>query len=154
MLNSAHALTAGFEVVTRHIVMEKDLNAYGNVFGGTMLAWLDEAAALFAMESTGYPNMVTVNLNNVDFRAPARRGDTVVIYAKSLKTGRSSLTLDTMALVHDHALDEKRLVIHCEVTFVCLKDGKPYAYFSSPEYQARAASAQSKSPDIDQPVVT
>ena len=36
----------GFDLVTRHLVIERDLNPAGNLFGGTMLAWLDEATAL------------------------------------------------------------------------------------------------------------
>ena len=57
----------GFQIVTRHLVMEKDLNYHGNLYGGTMLAWLDESSALFVMESIGYTNFVTAGMENVRF---------------------------------------------------------------------------------------
>ncbi|HNJ04745.1 MAG TPA: hotdog domain-containing protein, partial [Leptospiraceae bacterium] len=64
-----------FDIVTRHLVMEKDLNAFGNLFGGNMLAWIDEASALYVMEQIGFANFVTVSFDDVNFKAPARRGD-------------------------------------------------------------------------------
>ena len=47
--------------------MEKHLNAQGNMFGGVVLAWLDEAAALYTMEKIRYTNIVTVSMDNVNF---------------------------------------------------------------------------------------
>lgn len=125
-----------FEIVTRHIVMERDLNAFGNLFGGVMLSWLDEGSALYVMEAIGYANFVTVSMDNVSFRTPAHRGDAVVIYCRTEKTGRSSITIETRALVHEPGTGQKRDVINCLITFVCLKDGKSYAYFETPEYGA------------------
>ena len=123
-----------FEVVTRHIVMERDLNSYGNLFGGAMLAWLDEAAGLFVMEKTGYSDFVTVALNDVSFKTPGRRGDAIGIYCRILRTGRSSITVEAKALVHEPETSAKRLVIDCRITYVCLKDGKPTPYFESDRY--------------------
>ncbi len=125
-----------FEIVTRHIVMERHLNAFGNVFGGTMLAWLDEGAALFVLEAIGYANFVTVSMDDVEFRAPAHRGDAVVIYCRVLRTGKSSITVQTRALVHEPGTDKRRVVITCKLSFVCLRDDKPFAYFQTPTYEA------------------
>lgn len=125
----------GFEIVTRHIVMEKDLNAFGNLFGGIMLAWLDEASALFVMQKIGFDNFVTVSLTDVNFKTPARRGNAVVIYSRALKTGRSSITVQTRAFVHEPGTDLKSEVINCTITFVCLRDGQPFPYFESADYQ-------------------
>ncbi len=125
-----------FEIVTRHIVMERDLNAFGNLFGGVMLAWLDEGSALYVMERIGYADFVTVSMDNVNFRTPARRGDAVVIYCRTVKTGRSSITMETKAFVHEPGTGAKREVITCLVTFVCLRDGRPYPYFETPEYRS------------------
>lgn len=124
-----------FEIVTRHIVMDRDLNAHGNLFGGIMLAWLDEASALFVMEKIGYTNFVTVNMQDVSFKSPGNRGDAIVLYSRVLETGRSSITVQSRALAHDPEKDIKREVINCRVTFVCLKDGKPFPYFESEQYR-------------------
>ncbi|HAA54496.1 MAG TPA: acyl-CoA thioesterase [Myxococcales bacterium] len=124
----------GFDVVTRHIVMERHLNAFNNLFGGVMLSWLDEASALFVMEEIGYTNFVTVSLEQVNFKTPAHRGDAIVLYCRTLKTGRSSITIETKALVHEPTSGLKREVITCQITFVCLKDGTKFPYFESEEY--------------------
>jgi len=124
----------GFEVVTRHLVMDRDLNAAGHLFGGAMLAWLDEATTTFVMEKTGYTDLVTVGMDDVNFRALAHRGDIVAVYCRVAKTGRSSITIDVKAFDHDAATGDKREVISCTVTCVCLKDHKPYAYFTSDAY--------------------
>lgn len=124
----------GFEIATRHLVMEKDLNYFGNLFGGAVLAWLDEGTAAFLIEKIGFANFVTVVMEDVYFKTPAHRGDALVIYCKILETGRSSVTVSTKAFVHLPVTGEKREIIACRFKFVCLKDGKPYSYFRSKEY--------------------
>lgn len=124
-----------YTIVTRHIVMERHLNAHGNLFGGVILAWLDEAAALYVMEHIGYSNFVTVALDNVSFKAPAHRGDAIVIYCRVVHTGRTSMTIQTQAWVHVPDSLEKREIIVCKVTFVCLQDGLPFPYFTSEIYR-------------------
>jgi len=126
----------GFSIVTRHIVMEKDLNAFGNLFGGAMLGWLDEASALYVMDQIGYADFVTVNLDDVNFKAPGKRGDAIVIYCRTMKMGKSSITVQTRALAHAPVTGVKTEIITCAITFVCLKDGKPHAYFDSPAYKS------------------
>lgn len=124
-----------FEVVTRHIVMERDLNSFGNLFGGNMLAWLDEAGALFVMDKTGYADFVTASLENVSFKAPGRRGDNIVIYCRIIRTGRSSITIEAQAFVKEPGSRVRRQTIDCRITYVCLKDGKPTPYFESESYR-------------------
>ena len=122
-----------FEIINRHLVVSKDLNFYGNLHGGVMLLWIDEAGYLYAVEKIGYANLVTVSLENVRFQNPARNGDAIVIQGC---VGRSSLTIQTRALVKDP--EGPREIITCDITYVCLKDGKPYSYFKSPEYLQQA----------------
>jgi acyl-CoA hydrolase len=130
-------LTGEFEVVTRHLVMEKDLNAFGNLFGGSMLAWIDEAAALFVMDKIGYSNFVTVSLDDVVFREPVHRGDAVLFCCRVARVGRSSISVETKAVVRDSVFRSEREVIKCQLKFVCLKDGKPFPYFQSEVFQQR-----------------
>ena len=126
--------THDFEVVTRHIVMERDLNSFGNLFGGVILAWLDEAAALFVMEKTGYGNIVTVSMDDVRFKAPGRRGDAIVISCRVVTTGRSSITVEARALVNEPEIKARRQIIDCRITYVCLEGGRPTPYFESEKY--------------------
>lgn len=120
----------GMELVTQHLVMAASLNAHGNLFGGIMLAWLDEAAAIFGMRKIGYTNIVTVNMDDVDFKTPGRNGDMIQIYACIEKQGRSSFTVRTTAMSLQRDTLEEREVISCRITFVCLnQEGKPFPFF-------------------------
>ncbi|HRG45902.1 MAG TPA: hotdog domain-containing protein [Leptospiraceae bacterium] len=120
----------GMDLVTQHIVMSKELNAHGNLFGGIMLAWIDESAALYAMEKIAYTNIVTVHMDDINFKYPGRNGDIIQIYAAIEKTGKSSLTIKTMCISINNKSRVKNEVINCKVTFVCLDSGgKPFPYF-------------------------
>jgi acyl-CoA hydrolase len=133
---SDHAPPDDFEVVTRHMVMEKDLNPEGHLFGGAMLAWLDEATAVYVMERIGFTNFVTVALEDVAFKAPGHRGDIITVYSRIVRTGASSVTAETRAINHELDSGLDREIITCRFTFVCLKDHRAYPYFRSPEYRA------------------
>ena len=120
----------GMDLVTQHIVMSKELNAHGNLFGGIMLAWIDEAAALYAMEKIAYTNIVTVHMDDINFKYPGRNGDIIQIYAAIEKTGKSSLTIRTTCISINDKSRVRHEVINCKVTFVCLDaGGKPFPYF-------------------------
>lgn len=125
-----------FDIVTRHLIMEKDLNPDGHLFGGTMLAWLDEATAVYVMEKIGYTDFVTVGLEDVYFRAPGHRGDIITIYSRIIRTGSSSVTAESKAINHELTSGRNREIITCRFTYVCLKNHKSFAYFDSPEYEA------------------
>lgn len=118
------------ELITQHIVMSKDLNAHGNLFGGIMLAWIDESAAIYTMRKIGYTNIVTVNMDDVNFKTPGKNGDIIQIYAGIERVGNSSLIIKTKSISLPIGKMEAREIIQCKVTFVCLDDiGKPFAYF-------------------------
>ena len=120
---------SGMELITQHIVMSKDLNAHGNLFGGIMLAWIDESAAIYSMRKIGYTNIVTVNMDDVNFKTPGKNGDIIQIYAGIEKVGNSSLIIKTKSISLPIGKMEAREIIQCKVTFVCLDDiGKPFAY--------------------------
>jgi acyl-CoA thioesterase YciA len=123
-----------FDVVTRHMVMERDINPAGHLFGGAMLAWLDEATAVYVMERIGFSDFVTVALEDVRFQAPGHRGDIITIYSRIVATGRSSITAETCAINHELQTGKDREIITCRFTFVCLKDHEPYPYFQSEAY--------------------
>ena len=139
---SKSTLPDGFDPVTRHIVMGRHLNAHQNMFGGVMLAWLDEAAALYTMETIGYTNIVTVAMDNVFVSNPARGGDLVHVACRVARTGRSSITIEAIADAHDPSTGEQRRIIDCECSFVAMRDGKPYPYFASNEYAAWKAESE------------
>lgn len=117
------------ELITQHIVMAKDLNAHGNLFGGIMLAWLDEASAIYAMRRLMYTNIVTVSMDDVSFKTPGRLGDIIQIFSEIEKVGRSSIHIKTSAFSIGNKQSEKKEIIQCKIIFVCLDgSGKPFPY--------------------------
>lgn len=126
----------GMELASQHIVMSKDLNAHGNLFGGTILAWIDEGCAMYVMERIKYSNIVTVNMQDVNFSSPGRLGDIVQIYAKIEKTGTSSITICSKAISNDVAKQSMNEIITCKITYVCLDDfRKPFPYFKKSQFE-------------------
>jgi len=129
IINNKTSDLEDYEVISRHLIQGKDLNPFGNVFGGQMLSWLDESSYIYLVTKTGYSNFVTVNMDNVNFRAPAKLGDVITFYGKLLNTGKSSATVSNSAFVHEPGRDSKIEIINCSITFVALKNGKPFPFF-------------------------
>jgi acyl-CoA hydrolase len=116
--------------------MSRHLNIFGNLYGGNLLAWLDESAYLFVQQQVGYANFVTVNFDDVNFKAPGHRGDAILIYGRLLKHGRSSITLGLRAMVIEPETGTRKEVISCRVTFVALdEEGTVFPYFTTDRYK-------------------
>ncbi|TGJ99227.1 acyl-CoA thioesterase [Leptospira semungkisensis] len=121
----------GMGLSTQHIVMSRDLNQHGFLFGGQMLAWIDEGCAMFVMEKIGYSNLVTVSMDDVVFKSPGLLGEIIQIFSKVEKVGKSSITLRCAAIAKSQKKKEVREIIDCKITYVCLDDsGKPFPYFT------------------------
>jgi len=116
------------KLVTKKIVMARDIGIHGNLFGGTLMAWLDEAAAAFATEYCYTPNMVTVRVGELIFKKPIKAGQHMRIYAEVLELGTTSLTLLLEARRYSLYSGEETLVCSTNMTFVRIDDdGSPTA---------------------------
>jgi len=78
---------------TRKWVKPQDLNAHGTLFGGTLLAWIDEEAAIYTIIQLGTNNVVTKYMSEINFINSAKQGDVVELGIKATHFGRTSLTL-------------------------------------------------------------
>jgi len=76
----------------RVIMMPKDTNARGTIFGGVILSYIDQAAAVAAYKQSN-KNFVTKAMNAVEFVAPVHLGDVVSFYANIVRFGTTSLTV-------------------------------------------------------------
>src|SRR6185436_4842724 len=81
------------KLLTKRIVMAKDIGIHGNLFGGLLMAWIDEAAAAYATEYCHTPNMVTVHVDAFTFKKPLKAGQHLRIYAGVVELGNTSITL-------------------------------------------------------------
>ncbi len=81
------------EYRTRKIVKPLDLNPHGTLFGGRVLEWIDEEAAIFAACQLNSSRIVTKLMSAVNFVSSARTGDIVEIGCEVLAFGRTSITV-------------------------------------------------------------
>ncbi len=78
---------------TRKWVKPEDLNPNASLFGGRLLEWIDEEAALYAVVQLENPHVVTKFITEIDFKSSAKQGDIVEIGMEVIKFGNASLTL-------------------------------------------------------------
>jgi acyl-CoA thioesterase YciA len=79
------------EPAIRVLMMPRDTNAHGTIFGGIILSYIDQAGAIEARRQ-GCSLMVTVSMDKVVFHAPVFVGDLVSFWAETLRIGRTSIT--------------------------------------------------------------
>ncbi|MCG8404962.1 MAG: acyl-CoA thioesterase [Phycisphaerales bacterium] len=77
------------EPVIRVMMMPRDTNAHGTIFGGVLLSYLDQAGAIQA-RTLGCSRVVTVAMDSVEFKQPVYVGDVLSFYAETLSIGRTS----------------------------------------------------------------
>ncbi|PXY47241.1 acyl-CoA thioesterase [Flavobacterium hydrophilum] len=78
---------------TRKWVKPQDLNPNGTLFGGQLLAWIDEELALYSIVQLENPRVVTKHMSEINFKSSARQGDIVEIGIDVVKFGTTSLVL-------------------------------------------------------------
>ena len=76
----------------RVVLMPKDTNAHGTIFGGVILSYIDLAGAIEARKHTLKP-IVTVAMHEVEFVAPVFVGDIVSFYTELMRIGRTSIAV-------------------------------------------------------------
>ena len=86
-------LPADEQPVLRIVPMPADTNAHGTIFGGWVMSQVDIAGSIPAWERAQGP-VVTVAVNSFVFKEPVYVGDLVSFYARVIKVGRTSITVD------------------------------------------------------------
>ncbi|MBG3103312.1 acyl-CoA thioester hydrolase YciA [Proteus mirabilis] len=81
------------ELVLRTLAMPADTNANGDIFGGWIMSQMDIGGAILAKE-IALGRVVTVSVTGITFLKPVAVGDVVCCYARCLKTGNSSITVN------------------------------------------------------------
>lgn len=116
------------ELITTHIAMTKDMGVHGNLFGGIMMSWIDEAASVLACQVCHTPNMVTVKIEELIFQKKVKEGFLIKIYGEVAEIGKSSITLTVEARKESVYNGEQDLVLSTRTTFVRIDEaGDPTA---------------------------
>jgi len=74
------------------LLLPKDTNAYGTIFGGVILSNIDLASAVEAGRAAPH-RYVTKAMREVEFHAPVHLGDVVSFYTETVRLGRTSITV-------------------------------------------------------------
>jgi len=105
------------------VMMPRDTNPYGTIFGGVILSYVDQAGAVGAyhqVQQQGWPQqpLVSVGMDKVDFHRPVFVGDIVSFYTTVVRVGQTSITMHV-----DVEADRQGEVLHlteADVTYVAV----------------------------------
>jgi acyl-CoA hydrolase len=108
---------------TRKWVKPEDLNANGSLFGGKLLSWIDEEAALYTIIQFENQRVVTKYMSEINFMSSAKQGDIIEIGIDVVKFGKTSLVLKCEVR---NKMTRETIITIDNITMVNLgEDGKP-----------------------------
>lgn len=108
---------------SRKWVKPEDLNPNNNLFGGRLLQWIDEEAALYTMIQFDNKKIATKFMSEINFLSSAKQGDIVELGIQIEKFGTTSITLSCVAR---NKMTQRPILTIENITMVNLgDDGKP-----------------------------
>jgi len=125
------------EPAIRVLMMPRDTNGHGTIFGGVILSYIDQAGAIEARRQ-GLQFMVTVSMDKVVFHEPVFVGDLVSFWTETLRIGNTSITTKVVVeAIRAGDPSQKVTVTEAQVVYVNLgKDRKPQAIQKKPTENA------------------
>ncbi len=112
---------------SRKLIKPEDLNAHGTLFGGAVLSWIDEEAAIFVLCQLGKGNIVTKYMSEINFVNSAALGDVIEIGLELVRFGKTSITVKCEVRTK---FGKKTIITIDEIVFVHVDEfGKPTPHF-------------------------
>ncbi len=105
------------------VMMPRDTNPHGTIFGGVILSYIDQAGAIGAQHEircAGWPDqaLVSVAMNSVKFQRPVFVGDVVSFWTSVVRVGRTSITVQIT--VEAERQGQAVQLTEAEVTYVAV----------------------------------
>ena len=108
------------------LVLPPDTNHMNSIFGGKVLAYIDEIAGIAAMKHSRRHVVVTASIDSVDFLSSAHVGDVLELEANVTSTGRTSMEVYVRVKSQNLQTGEEKLTTESFLTMVAMgDDGKP-----------------------------
>ncbi|KIL49428.1 acyl-CoA thioesterase [Jeotgalibacillus soli] len=124
-MTNANPMSQSRTIQTR-LVLPPDTNHLQTIFGGQVLSYIDEIAAITAMKHANKV-VVTASIDSVDFLSAARVGDVLELEAIVTSTGRSSMEVYVRVRSKNLLTGEEMLTTESFLTMVAVDDnGKPF----------------------------
>ncbi|SDQ11703.1 acyl-CoA thioesterase [Virgibacillus salinus] len=118
------ACSYSLAVKTSH-VLPPDTNSHGTLFGGKLMAHIDDVGAIAAGRHARKP-VVTASTDSVDFLAPVKEGDTICVEAFVTWTHNTSMEVFVKAVTEDLLTGDRKVCTTAFMTFVAVDDdGRP-----------------------------
>ena len=112
------------ELVLRTLAMPADTNANGDIFGGWLMSQMDMGGAIQAKE-IAKGRVVTVRVDGMTFLKPVAVGDVVCCYARCIRTGNSSITINVevwVKKVSSEPIGQRYRATEAVFTYVAVDD--------------------------------
>jgi len=106
------------ELITTYICKKGDIGVHDNMFGGTLMSLIDDAAASYAAQICDTPRIVTIKIDELVFKRPVKVGSLIKIYGKVVEFGRTSVSLYIEVRKHNVYTGEQEVVTHTNIKFV------------------------------------
>src|SRR5216683_1593590 len=111
------------------VMMPRDVNPHGTIFGGVILSYIDQAGAIGARREVAQaggplPFLVTVAINRVEFKQPVHVGDVVRFLTRLVRIGRTSITMQVSVEVERGT--EVLHVTEAEVVYIGVEGARPH----------------------------
>lgn len=108
---------------TRKWIKPEDLNPNRTLFGGSLLRWIDEEAAIYTIIQLDNPRVVTKYISEINFLSSAREGDIIELGLTATHFGRTSITLECHVR---NKISRKSILTIARIVFVNMgEDGLP-----------------------------
>ena len=119
----AQSASPGLQPAIRVSMFPRDTNGHGTIFGGVLLAYIDQAGAIATRPHCD--RVVTVKMNEVVFHAPVYVGDVVSFYTTVTRVGRTSITIKVLVTAERwRKMDETVKVTEAEVVYVNVDENR------------------------------
>ncbi len=116
----------------RIATLPRDTNHYGTIFGGIILAYIDQAGFVQARKH-GAHRWVTASLDRVDFKAPVHVGDIINLYTTTIREGTKSVTIAVEVEAERFTTGQCVPVTSAQIVLVSVDaHGTPIAFRSPP----------------------
>ena len=107
------------ELISTKICKTSDIGVNDNLFGGSLISWMDEAGASMAAAKCCTPNMITLKVDEVLFKEPVKVKEHIKLYGKVLSVGKSSIKI--LVEARRVAFEDKEEILVCSTQMVFVR---------------------------------
>jgi acyl-CoA hydrolase len=111
-------------LTTERLMMPTDANNVGNVFGGSIMKYVDEVASIVALRHAR-KNVVTASIDRMSFFAPVFIGNLLILKASVNYVGHTSMEIGVRIEAENILNGDVTHTSSCYMTYVALENGRP-----------------------------